>query len=112
MVSPTFLYLRFWNSSAASSARVWPNCYATHAPTWLLHMPALTSAEDRLRLREEGFGTTRERMLREITDALDTLTAETPIVFALEDLHWSDASTIDLLSSIAGRSGPARLMIL
>ena len=75
-------------------------------------MPALTSPEDRLRLRDEVFGTTRERMLREITDALDALTVETPIVFALEDLHWSDASTIDLLSSIAGRSGPARLMIL
>ncbi|PWU06032.1 MAG: hypothetical protein C5B51_13140 [Terriglobia bacterium] len=82
------------------------------APTWLLHMPALVSLEDRLKLRDEVFGSTRERMLREITDALEALSGEAPLVVALEDLHWSDPSTIDLLSSIARRTSPARLMIL
>lgn len=84
----------------------------SRAPTWLLHMPALISLEDRARLRDEVFGSTRERMLREITDALEALSGETPVVLALEDLHWSDPSTIDLLSSIARRTSPARLMIL
>ena len=83
-----------------------------HAPTWLLHMPSLISLEDRARLRDEVFGSTRERMLREITDALESLSTETPLVIALEDLHWSDPSTIDLLSSIARRTSPARLMVL
>jgi predicted ATPase len=82
------------------------------APTWLLHMPALISLEDRAKLRDEVFGSTRERMLREITDALEALSAETPLVIALEDLHWSDPSTLDLLSSVARRTMPARLMIL
>jgi len=84
----------------------------SRAPTWLLHMPALISLEDRAKLRDEVFGSTRERMLREITDALEALSGESPIVLALEDLHWSDPSTIDLLSSIARRTSPARLMIL
>jgi predicted ATPase len=84
----------------------------THAPTWLLQMPALMSSEDRSRLRDEVFGSTPERMLRELTSALEVLSQETPIVLALEDLHWSDPSTIDLLSSIARRTAPARLMIL
>ncbi len=82
------------------------------APTWLLHMPALISLEDRVKLRDEVFGSTRERMLREITDALEALSGDTPLVLAFEDLHWSDPSTIDLLSSIARRTSPARLMIL
>jgi len=84
----------------------------THAPTWLLHMPALISLEDRIRLREEVFGTTKERMLREITEALEELSATTPIVLVLEDLHWSDPSTLDLLTSISSRTSKARLMIL
>ena len=84
----------------------------SRAPTWLMHMPALVSLEDRAKLRDEVFGSTRDRMLREITDALEALSGETPIVLAFEDLHWSDPSTIDLLSSIARRNSPARLMIL
>jgi DNA-binding winged helix-turn-helix (wHTH) protein len=84
----------------------------SRAPTWLLHMPALISLEDRIKLRDEVFGSTRERMLREIADALEALSAEIPVVMVLEDLHWSDPSTIDLLAWIARRPSPARLMIL
>src|SRR5262249_4200036 len=54
----------------------------------------------------------RERLRREITDALEALSAEVPLVMLLEDLHWSDPSTIDLLAWIARRTSAARLMIL
>lgn len=84
----------------------------SRAPNWLLHLPSLVSLEDRVKLRDEVFGSTRERMLREITDALEALSSESPLVIALEDLHWSDPSTVALLSSIARRTTPARLMIL
>lgn len=84
----------------------------SRAPTWLLHMPALISLEERVKLRDEVFGSTRERMLREITDALEALSGEIPVVIVLEDLHWSDPSTIDLLTWIARRATPARLMIV
>ena len=84
----------------------------TYAPTWLLHMPSLISLQDRQGLRDEVFGTTRERMLREITSAREALSAETPIVLSLEDLHWSDPSTIDLVASIATRTSSAQLMVL
>lgn len=82
------------------------------APTWLLHMPGLISPSDRATLLNEVFHPTRERMLREITDALELLSREIPLVLVLEDLHWSDSSTLDLLSSIARRTSPARLLIL
>lgn len=84
----------------------------THAPTWLLHMPSLVSLQDCVKLRDEVFGTSRERMLREITDALERLSADIPVVLVIEDLHWSDPSTIDLLTSMANRSSPAQLMVL
>jgi predicted ATPase len=42
-------------------------------------------------------------MLREMTQALEVLAAETPLVLLLEDLHWSDFSTLELISAIARR---------
>ena len=58
------------------------------------------------------FGVTAERMLREITDAIELLTVDQTIVLVLEDLHWADHSTVDLLARIAQRTEPARLLLL
>jgi DNA-binding winged helix-turn-helix (wHTH) protein/tetratricopeptide (TPR) repeat protein len=83
-----------------------------HAPMWLLQMPSLVSASDRELLGREVSGATRERMLREMGDALEVLTAEVPLVLILEDLHWSDYSTIDLISYLANQRHAARLMLI
>jgi DNA-binding winged helix-turn-helix (wHTH) protein/tetratricopeptide (TPR) repeat protein len=82
------------------------------APTWLVQMPWLLSADDRSRLQHELVGATRERMLRECAEMMDTLTAESPLLLVLEDLHWSDYATLDLLALLARRRMPARLMVL
>lgn len=42
----------------------------------------------------------------------EALSAEVPFVLVLEDLHWSDYSTLDLLSALARRRQPARLLVL
>ena len=81
------------------------------APTWLMQMPELLTREERARLQNETQGITQQRMLREMTQALDALSAETPIVLLLEDLHWSDFSTLELISAIARRSEPSRILI-
>jgi DNA-binding winged helix-turn-helix (wHTH) protein len=83
-----------------------------HAPTWLVQMPSLVGGADRDRLLRETLGSTRERMLREMAEALEALTADTPLVLVLEDLHWSDYSTLDLVASLARRREPARLLVL
>ena len=83
-----------------------------HAPMWLLQMPSLATPADRESLGREALGATRERMLREMADALDALTVGGPLVFALEDLHWSDYSTLDLLSYLARQRRSARLMVI
>jgi DNA-binding winged helix-turn-helix (wHTH) protein len=84
----------------------------THAPTWLVQLPWLERSEDRTSLRRDLLGVTKERMLREMAEALEVLTATTPLVLVLEDLHWSDYSTLDLLAMLARRQGPARLLVV
>jgi DNA-binding winged helix-turn-helix (wHTH) protein/tetratricopeptide (TPR) repeat protein len=83
-----------------------------HAPTWLVQLPWLLTAADRVQLHSELQGTTRERMLREFAELVDILTAEMPLVLVLEDLHWSDYATLDLLALLARRRTPAHLLVL
>jgi DNA-binding winged helix-turn-helix (wHTH) protein/predicted ATPase len=82
------------------------------APTWVVQMSWLL--DDRLleTLQRRTIGATRQRMLREMAEALEVLTAEHPLVLILEDLHWSDASTLDLIALLARRREPARLFLL
>ena len=82
------------------------------APTWLVQMPGLVRAADLETLRRRIVGATRERMLRELAEALELLTAQQPLVLVLEDLHWSDPSTLDLLAVLARRREPARLLLI
>ena len=83
-----------------------------HAPMWLLQMPSLLSPTERELLSKEVSGATRERMLREMGEALDALTAEVPLVLVLEDLHWSDYSTLDLISYLANQRERAHLLLI
>ena len=83
-----------------------------YAPSWLLQLPTLLSPEDRSPLQQELAGTSPERMLREMAEALEILTAETPLVLVLEDLHWSDYSTLDLIRLLAQRNEPTRLLLI
>ena len=82
------------------------------APTWLVQLPWLLTETDRQQWRSELQGATRERMLREFAEVVETLTAATPLVLVLEDLHWSDYATLDLLALLARRQAPARLLVL
>ena len=85
---------------------------AQQAPTWLVQMPALLTADALEAVQRRVLGATRERMLRELTEALEVLTTARTLVFVLEDLHWSDAATLDLVGALARRRTPARLLLL
>jgi predicted ATPase len=90
----------------------WIAVLARHAPTWLVEMPALVADAELETVRRRAQGATRERMLREFADAVEVLTAAQPLLLVLEDLQWSDPSTLDLLSSLARRREPARLLVI
>ena len=83
-----------------------------HAPSWLVQMPALLPPAEWEALQRMVGSAAQARMLRELTEALDALTTERPLLLVLEDLHWSDRSTLEWLAYVARRPGPARLMIL
>ena len=83
-----------------------------HAPSWLVHLPALVAADVHESLQRRAGGTTRERMLRELAEAVEVLTAMQPLVLVLEDLHWSDGATLDWLAAVARRHEAARLLVL
>jgi len=74
-------------------------------------MPSLWTRSERSALEARGRAT-RERMMRELTLAIETIASEAPLLLKLEDIHWSDASTLDWLAHIARRAEPARLMVL
>jgi DNA-binding winged helix-turn-helix (wHTH) protein/predicted ATPase len=84
---------------------------ASQAPSWLAQMPSLWSPAERSALEARGRAT-RERMMRELTHAIEAIAAETPLALKLEDIHWSDASTIDWLAHVARRPDAARLMVV
>jgi DNA-binding winged helix-turn-helix (wHTH) protein/tetratricopeptide (TPR) repeat protein len=84
----------------------------THAPSWLLQLPSVEHADDRESPRDSVVGVTNERMLREMADALQALCAVVPVLLVLEDLHWSDHSTLDLLAMLGQRQESARLFVV
>jgi DNA-binding winged helix-turn-helix (wHTH) protein/tetratricopeptide (TPR) repeat protein len=85
---------------------------AQHAPTWLVQMPVLLAATELESLQRKTAGATRERMLRDLAEALEALTVERPLVLCLEDLHWSDSSTLEWLAFVARRRELSRVLIV
>jgi len=85
---------------------------ARQAPMWLSQMPWLVPDGELEAIRGRIVGATRERMLRELLEALDAIADALPLVLVLEDLHWSDPSTIDLLEALARRREQARLLVV
>jgi class 3 adenylate cyclase len=83
-----------------------------HAPTWLLQIPGSIDATERAAFQHEVFGATRERMLREFCDLLEALSAMRPWALVLEDLHWSDFATLDVLSRFARGTHKASVLVL
>jgi DNA-binding winged helix-turn-helix (wHTH) protein/tetratricopeptide (TPR) repeat protein len=82
------------------------------APTWLLQLPWLSTAEEREVLRRELAGASPHRMLREFGELLTRAADRRPLLLVTEDLHWSDRATIQLIDYFARRRGSVRVMWL
>lgn len=78
------------------------------APTWLAQLPGLAAGDEPV----APPASRPERMLREFAVLTEALSASAPLILVLEDLHWSDPSTVDLLSFLGARREPARLLIV
>ena len=82
------------------------------APTWMIQFPSLIKPEQKDTLQRDTMEGTRERMLRELCEAVEALASRKYLCLVLEDLHWSDLSTLDLISAFARRRRPAKLLVL
>lgn len=80
------------------------------APSWLLQMPWLLSDRDLEALRART--PSGDRMLRELAMFVERYSCDTPLVIAIEDLHWSDYATLEALDLLARHTHPARLLIV
>jgi DNA-binding winged helix-turn-helix (wHTH) protein/tetratricopeptide (TPR) repeat protein len=97
--------------ASASDSRL-RELLAERAPSWLSQLPWLLTSDELRTLQERTVGATRERMLREMLEFLDALTAATPLVLILEDVHWADFATLDLIDALARRQASSRLLVL
>ncbi|SFK29775.1 ATP-binding protein [Methylocapsa palsarum] len=82
------------------------------APTWLAQLTGFLEPNDRADLQNEIFGATRERMLREFCELVEFLSLERPWLIIIEDLHWSDYATLDVLSLFAQRQQRSAALVL
>jgi len=90
----------------------WAAVMRTYAPTWCTQLPAAFASSSALeRLQQETIGATKERMMREMGDALGMFATTSPIVLLFEDLHWADPSSIDLLRHLCQRINNQRILI-
>ena len=82
------------------------------APGWLIQLPWLVDPGTLDEVRTRLAGTSPERMLRVFAELIEELTSDTTLVLVLEDLHWADPGTVDIVSVLAERTERARLLVL
>jgi predicted ATPase len=51
-------------------------------------------------------------MLREVAEAMESISSERPLLLVFEDLHWADPSTVDFISAVARRRSAGKLMLI
>ena len=83
------------------------------APTWYT-LVAADSPEgpSTAALREAAPAASQERMKRELGALCQELSHKQPLVVFIDDLHWADVSTIDMLNYLAGRFAQTRVLVL
>jgi DNA-binding winged helix-turn-helix (wHTH) protein len=82
------------------------------APAALVHLPALIDRRELEGLLLTTAATRPEQMLRQLAEAIEALSLRCPLVLVLDDLHWSDEATLDLVAALMRRRAPARLLVV
>jgi tetratricopeptide (TPR) repeat protein len=84
----------------------------TVAPTWYMQVATTSEHSSFAELRKEAPAASQERMKRELSALFEDLSRTRPVIVFLDDLHWADVSTIDVLNYLAGRFGNMRVLVL
>ena len=81
-----------------------------YAPSWHAQFPWMLNPEHEI--EPQLLVSTPARMLREFCDFIGMLAEQAPVLLWLEDMHWSDAGTVDLLEAISRREMGLRLLLI
>jgi predicted ATPase len=86
---------------------------ARMAPRWLPALAGLPAlGDDSQALADSAARMGAERLPGELCAALEELATEKPLGLVLEDLQWADEATLGVISALARRRTPARLIVL
>jgi adenylate cyclase len=83
------------------------------APSWYAQLfpPFEGNATDSA-LQAYARATTQERVKREFTAFVCEITRQNPLVLFFDDVHWTDPSTVDLLSHLATKFDSTRILVI
>jgi DNA-binding winged helix-turn-helix (wHTH) protein/tetratricopeptide (TPR) repeat protein len=84
------------------------------APTWYVQVaPLWASAEPEFAaIVADAKAASRERMKRDLAAFLEEIARTTPVLVFLDDLHWADSPTTELVAYLGRRLAAARLLIV
>ena len=83
------------------------------APTWYVQVAPLAANDSSIsRVLEEAKAASQERLKRELSAFLQEASRVRPLVFFLDDLHWADISTVDLLAYAGNKLESLRMLII
>src|SRR5688500_1374394 len=79
------------------------------APTWAAMLAGGQSHGDRT---TEAHAQSQERLKRELAAFLEQVCLKQPLVLLIEDIHWADVSTVDLVGYVLTRLQRSRLLVV
>jgi tetratricopeptide (TPR) repeat protein len=83
------------------------------APGWYIQIAPVSAEESSAaRLLADTKSGSAERLMREMAALLHELARSRPVVLFLDDVHWADVSTIDLLGYLAPKLAQLRALVL
>ncbi len=83
------------------------------APSWYLQLiPVFETGTSDAALQGYARSTSQEKMKRELAAFLQDIAREETLVLFFDDLHWADASTVDLLAYLATKFEGTRIMLI
>jgi DNA-binding winged helix-turn-helix (wHTH) protein/predicted ATPase len=107
---PYFAVLDALHHLARQAPSTIPKLLAHVAPGWLAQLPPWLADAAGPQTLEAGADSSR--LILELSAFLETLSTEATTVIVLEDLHWGDLPTVELLRGLVRRHVPMRTMII
>ncbi|MBI4476511.1 MAG: protein kinase [Acidobacteria bacterium] len=82
------------------------------APSWYAQVAPVAASGSGSRAAAETGSVSPERLKRELVQFLEEVSRARPLVIALDDVHWIDLSSTDILAYLGGRFDEMRVLII